>query len=171
VLNGQVNSHQLESFLDPEVVKKGINTIREQMKEVQKEAHIIESDMETRFKQMLLQNEAKRRHMPASLTSEMVNEDEDGRPTFNKTRDLIIERLGGPFDYFQFSEDIRKVKVQREQLKREFQMNALKKPDLSSEDFGGKKAYYDFSTRPLVEPTGGQPSSTENVSFDKPDYL
>jgi hypothetical protein len=86
--------------LDPEIVKKGIKTIKEQMLEVQKEAHIIETDMEARFKQMLLQNEAKRRNMPASLTSEMVKEDEDGRPTYNKTRDLILERLGGPFDYF-----------------------------------------------------------------------
>jgi len=86
------------------------------MLEVQKEAHIIETDMEARFKQMLLQNEAKRRHMPASLTSEMVKEEEDSRPTYNKTRELILERLGGPFDYFQFNENIRQVKVAREQL-------------------------------------------------------
>lgn len=29
--------------------------------------------------------------------------------------------------------------------------NKLKKPDLSSEDFDGNKAYYDFSTRPISE--------------------
>lgn len=38
--------------------------------------------METRFKAMLLQNEAKRRNMPESLTSEMKTED-GGKPTYN----------------------------------------------------------------------------------------
>jgi hypothetical protein len=40
------------------------------MLEVSKEACMIESDMETKFKSMLLANEAKKRIVP-SLTSEM----------------------------------------------------------------------------------------------------
>jgi hypothetical protein len=28
-------------------------------------------------------------------------------------------------------------------------------PELNSEDFGGKKAFYDFSTRPIVDQLGG----------------
>jgi hypothetical protein len=39
ILNGQVSSAQLEHFLDPKVVKKGVEDIKEQMREVQKEAH------------------------------------------------------------------------------------------------------------------------------------
>jgi hypothetical protein len=34
--------------MDPLVVKKGIEDIREQMKDMQREAHLIESDMEQR---------------------------------------------------------------------------------------------------------------------------
>jgi len=56
---------------------------------------------------MLMKNEAKKRGMPGSLTSEMDGYEavsEDGQPApkkqgFNRTRELIMERLGGPFDY------------------------------------------------------------------------
>jgi hypothetical protein len=61
----------METFLDPQVIKKGIQEIKDQMKEVQKEAHLIESDMESRFKDLLLKNEAQKRHLPGSLTSEI----------------------------------------------------------------------------------------------------
>jgi len=128
--------------------------------------------METRFKDMLLQNEAKKRHLPPSLTSELQGAtSEDGIPTYNKTRQLIVERLGGPFDYHQFGEEIRKIKVKRDQITRDFKRQTLQKPNLTSEDFGGKKAFYDFSTRPLEEPATGGQGSQENVSYNKPDYL
>lgn len=62
-----------------------------------------------------------------------------------------MARLGGPFDYNQFNEDIRVLKVERDQLKRKFKAEQLWAPELNSEDFGGKKAFYDFSTRPIVD--------------------
>jgi len=46
--------------------------------------------------------------------------DVNSQPSYSKTRDLVIERLGGPFDYSQFNEDIRVLKTKREQLKRTF---------------------------------------------------
>jgi hypothetical protein len=36
-------------LMDPNVIKKGIEDIKDQMKEMQREAMIIESDMEKRF--------------------------------------------------------------------------------------------------------------------------
>jgi len=78
------------------------------MKEVQKEAFLIESDMESKFKSMLLANEQKKRIIP-SLTSEMeeaaakqLQDDITKVPSYNQTRELIVQRLGGPFDYNQF---------------------------------------------------------------------
>lgn len=39
-------------LMDPNVIKKGIEDIKDQMKEMQREAMIIESDMEKRFQAM-----------------------------------------------------------------------------------------------------------------------
>jgi hypothetical protein len=35
-------------IMDPNIVKKGIEDVREQMRDLQREAHLIESDMEKR---------------------------------------------------------------------------------------------------------------------------
>jgi len=48
-----------------------MDEIKEQMRDVQKEAHLIESDMETRLQDMIAANEAKKMGIPASLTQEM----------------------------------------------------------------------------------------------------
>ena len=63
-----MNSDLMEHYLDPKIIGKGISEIKEQMREVQKEAHLIESEMEERFKHMVAQNEAKLRNVPLSLT-------------------------------------------------------------------------------------------------------
>lgn len=157
-INGQANPAQMENFLDPGVVRKGMDEIKEQMRDVQKEAHLIESDMEQRLQNMIAANEAKKSGIPASLTQELeaaaageesLAADVSKIPSFNKTRDLITERLGGPFDYSQYAEDLRQIKVQRDQLVRQFKREQLWAPELKKDDFGGKKALYDFSTRPL----------------------
>lgn len=70
-LSGEVNPLQMEQFLDPKVIKKGVAEIKEQMREVQREAHVIESEMEQRFQYMLAQNEAKIANIPQSLTQEV----------------------------------------------------------------------------------------------------
>ena len=83
------------------------------MRGVQLEAHQIESEMEQRFHGLIARKEGTMRSMPASLTQEMedarnqLEQAVDSAPSFNKTRDLIIQRLGGPFDYNQYAEDLR----------------------------------------------------------------
>ena len=67
-ITGGMNSDLMENFLDPHVIRKGMDEIKEQMREVQKEAHLIEGEMESRFKHMVAQNEAKMRNVPMSLT-------------------------------------------------------------------------------------------------------
>jgi len=76
---------------------------------------MIEHEMEERFQDMLAKNEAKLRSMPVSLTQEVQtaqsikNELEAGAKEvsgYAKTRELILERLGGPFDYSQYNEDL-----------------------------------------------------------------
>lgn len=94
-----------------------------------------------------MQNEAKKRHLPASLTSELedhyrqgeqdLSEEINSIPSFSQTRELVLQRLGGPFEYSQFTENIRKLKVEREQLKRQFKLEQLWQPELGTEDFGG----------------------------------
>ena len=44
----------MENFLDPAIIKKGMEDIKEQMREVQKEAHVIESEMENKFQNMVI---------------------------------------------------------------------------------------------------------------------
>lgn len=94
-----MNPAQMEGFLDPTIIKKGMDDIKEQMRDVQREAHVIESEMESRFKDMMLKNEVKKRNVPASLTSELEEHqnraqeltDEISKvPSYNQTRDLIM---------------------------------------------------------------------------------
>jgi hypothetical protein len=47
---------QDNGVLDPTLLQKGINLIKEQMKEVQREASTIETEMEKRFSDMLNRN-------------------------------------------------------------------------------------------------------------------
>ena len=63
------------------------------------------------------------------------------------------------------------MKVERLQIDRGFKSQALKRPDLSAADFGDKKAYYDFSTRPIDEQFGGEAVGETKVSREKPAYL
>ena len=67
-VHGGVNPAAMENFLDPAIIKRGMEDIKEQMREVQKEAHLIENEMESKFKNMVVQNEAKLRNVPKSLT-------------------------------------------------------------------------------------------------------
>ena len=116
--------------LDPTILQKGISTIKEQMKDVQREALQIETEMEKRFSDMINRNNANR-YLPKSLTEEIVqhknavnemkvrqaigesgeaaapeaNGDTPSEPAkygYAQIREAIQERLGGPFDYLQF---------------------------------------------------------------------
>ena len=53
MLNSNTNPALLENFMDPQVLKKGLEEIKEQMRDVQKEAHEIENQMEGRFYDMV----------------------------------------------------------------------------------------------------------------------
>ena len=57
--------------LDPTILQKGISTIKEQMKDVQREALMIETEMEKRFSDMINKNSANR-YLPKSLTEEII---------------------------------------------------------------------------------------------------
>lgn len=113
--------------LDPTILQKGISTIKEQMKDVQREALMIETEMEKRFSDMINKNNANR-YLPKSLTEEIIHHKntvneiklrqaigEDGETAapeaqgdaqtepvkygYAQIREAIQERLGGPFDY------------------------------------------------------------------------
>jgi hypothetical protein len=62
-----------DGVLDPTLLKNGISAIKDQMKDVQREAFVIENEMERRFSDMLNRN-AMRRYLPKSLTDEVVEE-------------------------------------------------------------------------------------------------
>lgn len=66
---GQI--YQDSGVLDPTLLQKGINIIKEQMKDVQKEALAIETEMERRFSDMLNRN-TQRKYLPKSLTDELI---------------------------------------------------------------------------------------------------
>ena len=124
MLSAQTNPALMEHYMDPSVVGKGIEAIKESMRGVQLEAQAIENEMESRFTAMLGRREAQIRGVPKTLTEELTTtkgQVEDAiQPGFVRTRELVLERLGGPFDYGQFAEDLRTLKVEKEQLKRQF---------------------------------------------------
>ena len=62
-----------DGVLDPTLLKNGISAIKDKMKDVQREAFVIENEMERRFSDMLNRN-AMRRYLPKSLTDEVVEE-------------------------------------------------------------------------------------------------
>jgi hypothetical protein len=47
----------------------------------------------------------------------------------NHTRQVITEKLGGPFDYTQFQEDLRGIMVEKEILDRQFKSEILSPPE------------------------------------------
>ena len=55
--------------MDPNIVKKGIEEIKEQMRDMQKEALMIENDMEKRYLAISQKNQ-QQRYLPQSLTEE-----------------------------------------------------------------------------------------------------
>ena len=61
----------------------------------------------------------------------------------NRTRQVIIEKLGGPFDYTQFQEDLRGIMVEKEILDRQFKSEMLNPPEFQK---GQKLPDYDFSS-------------------------
>ena len=123
---GSMNNNM--DMMDPNIVKKGIEDIKEQMREMQKEAYMIENNMEKRY-QAISQKNQQQRYLPQSLTEEFdtfqqqIREktlhDQIQMPSgINHTRQVITEKLGGPFDYTQFSEDLRGIMVEKEILDR-----------------------------------------------------
>jgi uncharacterized protein involved in exopolysaccharide biosynthesis len=62
---------QDNGILDPTILQKGIQTIKEQMKDVQREAAQVETEMERRFSDMINRN-SQRRYLPKSLTDEIT---------------------------------------------------------------------------------------------------
>ena len=71
---GMQSSYQQQNpdIMDPNIVKKGIEDIKEQMKDMQKEAVIIENDMERRFQAIQAKNQ-QQKYLPQSLTEEFDN--------------------------------------------------------------------------------------------------
>jgi len=66
---GSMLGAQNLDLMDPNIVKKGIEDIKEQMRDMQKEAIMIENDMEKRF-QAITQKTQQQRYLPQSLTEE-----------------------------------------------------------------------------------------------------
>ena len=56
-------------LMDPQIVKKGIEDIKEQMRDMQKDAVNIETDLERRFHAMQTKTQ-QQRYLPQSLTEE-----------------------------------------------------------------------------------------------------
>ena len=124
------------------------------MKDVQREALMIETEMERRFTDMIGKN-TMRRYMPKSLTEELVAHKEKiqeinlkkaiGEPTdevmanpspdfnplappkagFALVREAIMDRLGGEFDYISFKEDLKDITSELSLVKNEFQTHKL----------------------------------------------
>jgi hypothetical protein len=65
-----------------------------------------------------------------------------------RTRDLVMERLGGPFDYTSFDEELKDLMVEKDQVLRDFEKEKLNPPIPMNFQH---KAHFDFSINPLPE--------------------
>ena len=59
-------------MLDPNIMKKGLEDIKEQMRDVQKEAILIETDLERRRTETIMKEQQKR-HLPQTITDEFAS--------------------------------------------------------------------------------------------------
>ena len=155
---------------------------------MQKEAVMIETDLERRFHAMQTKTQ-QQRYLPQSLTEEfdqykvqlqeksltdMVNS--IPLTGINKTREIVTQRLGGAFDYTQFSEDLRSLIVDKEAIERQFRSEALQTPEISK---GPKVPDYDFSSSIFTKDLFGGAHSQkgpsghfeERMSTQRPAYL
>ncbi|TNV86295.1 hypothetical protein FGO68_gene5988 [Halteria grandinella] len=168
------NIFQQNEIIDPNIVKKGVEELREQMKDMQREAMLIEGDMEKRFQAMTMKTQ-QQRHLPASITEEYdtLYDQVQKKSGITHTREVVMERLGGYFDYAQFGEELRQIMVQKEALDREFRSGALEVPEYQK---GQKIPDYDFSssifTKDLFSPSQPQTAVIpEKMSNQRPAYL
>ena len=121
--------------------------------------------MEKRFSDMLNRN-TQRKYLPKSLTDEIVEhkfklqeqnvKNAVGLPQntpeigYNQLRDAITERLGGPFDYALYQEDLKDITSELDSIKREFRNQALLQPEFKDSSLH-KVPEFDF-TLPGVSP-------------------
>ena len=155
------------------------------MKDVQKEALAIETEMERRFSDMINRN-TQMRYLPKSLTDEIIehklkmNEGNLRRgigepfeaPTtvgFAQIREAIMEKLGGEFDYVNFAEGIKDVTHSLDDIRREFKTQALLQPIFQDKE-KIKAEPFDF-TPPVVSVESLMPVEPTKVSYRKPNYL
>lgn len=82
--------------------------------------------------------------MQEANLQERVNQVGQAFSGVNHTREVVIQRLGGPFDYTQFQEDLRLILVEKDALDRQFRMEALPIPDPAPTR--GRLPDYDFSS-------------------------
>ncbi len=85
----------------------------------------------------------------------------------NHTREVVVARLGGPFDYTQFSEDLRNLMQDKEALERQFKLEALQPPDFGNK--GPRVPDYDFSSSIFTKDlfSGGQTGARQNPYEEK----
>jgi hypothetical protein len=90
------------------------------------------------------------------------------------TREVVMQRLGGYFDYAQFNEDLRQIMVEKEVLDRTFKREALEIPELPKNYVAAK---YDFSSSIFSkDPFQSQQQTSyaplpEKMSTMRPAYL
>jgi hypothetical protein len=165
LLRAPVNKEQ--SGLDPSVLQRGINVIKEQMKDVQREALQIETEMERRFSEMLNRN-SQRKYLPRSLADEVHRDGEQA--SFQQIRAAITMWFGGPFDYARLQGELKSVQAELSKLRQEFKQQQLHQPEFK--DKADRLPEFDFSMPiiPATSPFADQEQQIK-VSNHKPKNL
>ena len=84
---------------------------------------------------------------------------------YNQLRDAITERLGGPFDYSLYQEDLKDIVSEIDLIKREFRNQALLQPEFKDSTLH-KVPEFDF-TLPEVSPDSQ--FANGELAFQTPD--
>ena len=100
------------------------------MRDVQREAHLIENDLQNRFTQMTMKN-MQQRYLPQSITEEFnqfqnqlkektITDHIQGFSTMTQTKEAVMAKLGGYFDYPLYLEELRQIMSEKDIIEREF---------------------------------------------------
>lgn len=137
------------------------------MKDVQREALQIETEMERRFSEMLNRN-SQRKYLPRSLADEVQTDGEQA--SFQQIRAAITQRLGGPFDYARLQGELKGVQAELSQLRQEFKQQQLHQPEFK--DKADRLPEFDFSM-PAIPATSlfAAQEQQVKVSYQKPKNL
>lgn len=142
-----------EALGDPSLYKENLDRLRTQMKEIQDESLAYEHEMEGRLKKMTIEQQ-QRKYLPKTITEELAEAKLNAKANpqvtevlteFDKTKNAVIEKLGGEFDYGDFESSLKDILSEKDAILQDFRNTKLDIPPPAPK----RTEKYNFASKPL----------------------